>query len=405
MADALAQFKQWPNIDKQRSAEDLAKDKAYMEPLKNPLSEQKAGLLQSLYGKPNSDTPKKVESQQQPKVSENKQAEEAILDNVSNTWKNPEQNPEQKLELEKFKENPDYPILERFTKEIKWKSVWNLPITELSNENLLQISTILKEEHSETSMEWLKKNLSKVKFTDKNTGIALNWYIDKVIELNKDKDWKTNKDDSNTEEDSDIKKWAEAGSWEEILELPEEFKHNDFLSEKPKDDNVVQLLIKNHTQLPDWNNWEANFNKDILTTFEITANKIIDWKNFSRNESFDRAMKDVKNWDIETRFNALSYINSMVNTAEWSKWVSSMESYDKIKDESKQEKQDDIDFQMWQLNEQLLEAQNKWDTQKVQSITEQIAKIKDKPSWWEVFGAWTFDMWSEWAKEWSETKA
>jgi hypothetical protein len=117
-------------------------------------------------------------------------------------------------------------------------------------------------------------------------------------------------------------------------------------------------------------------------------------------------MKDVKTSDnIETRLTALSYINSLVNTAEWLKWTWQIKSYDKIKGNNKLSKKEDLDFQLWKLNEQLVDAQSKSDTQKVQSITEQIAELKDKPSWGEVFEAWVIDKVSEVPSVLSESKA
>lgn len=276
---------------------------------------------------------------------------------------------EEKIDLSKFKENPNYPILKRFT-EIQWKD-WNkLESTQLDNEELKQISELMEKSWWENSMKYLKENLNKIEFKNPNKKNYLSSYITQIDDLNKDK--------TKTKQEG----------WKELLELPEEFKKNDTLNNQ--NDDITQLLAKNYTKFPD-TNWKPNFEKDILTTFEITANKVIEWKNFPRNVSFDLAMKDVKNWDIETRYNALSYINSLVNTAEWLKWTKSSVEYKEMKWKHNDKKQKYLDFKITKLNEQLLSAKEKWDNKKVFEIQEQLQKLEKQKSSWDVFESWELD--------------
>ncbi len=272
-----------------------------------------------------------------------------------------------KFDLNKFKENPNYPILERFT-QIQWRNWEKINNTQLSNDNLLEISKILQENWWKNSLDYLKSKLNTIDFKDKKTAFYLWNYIDKVKLLNK---WKK-------EETLD--------DWEKLYSLPKEFKDINILNNQK--DDIVQLLIKNYTKLPNTNNWEPKFEKDILTTFEITANKIIEWKNFPRNESFDLAMRDIKNGDLETRYNALSYINSLVNTLEWIKWLNSKIDYKK---NHELKKQDYLDFKILKLNKELIELQNKWDNIKAQELKQNIIDLEWEKNNWDIFEAWELD--------------
>ncbi len=406
MIDALAQFKQGKSIEKQKSAEELAKDNEYNKPLKVSLQEQKAKLAESLYWsfKPQKlvETPKLwqnndgildsssikdvVEQEEQADKWEEKNNDLSIQDqevkeswdditNANNEWKK-EANEQEVADLSKFKENPNYPILERFTK-IEWNDGKILQSTQLNNDELIQISKVLdKNQWDQDPLQYLKENLWSVDFKNSDTSMYLSNYIDNLLDLNKDKE-------------ADLAKMSKENdtnnAWEQKLALPKEFKENDVLNNDKSD--IVQMLIKNHTKLPD-KNWKPNFDKDILTTFEVTANKVINWKVIPRNESFELAMHDVKTWDIETRMNALTYLNTIVNNTEWHK---SMPTYTENAWEEEIVGEEEIDGEIAKLNEQLLEAQNNWDNVKVKEIEEQIANLDDKKSSWEVFEWGEFD--------------
>lgn len=393
MIDQLAQFKQWKWIDIQRTAEEEKKDKEYNEPLKVSFQEQKSRLAESLYWsfKPNNyekpidnsnNTELIFDSSNLSDSLDNKDKNNSELQNqdinneklwnnemISNDSKVLDFKEQEKADLSKFKEDPNYPILERFTK-IQWNDWKILDSTYLTDKDLLWISKVLNQNESEDPLKYLKNNLSKIDFKNSNTMIFLWKYLDKIIYLNKDK--KESKND-----------W-----WDEKLALPEEFKNNQVLNRE--NDDIVQLLIKNHTKLPDTQNWEPNFNKDILTTFEITANKLIEWKNFPRNDVFDLVMKDVKNWDLETRYNALWYIHNLVNTSEWIKWERN-ESYSENSLDDEFTNQEELDWELAKMNSELIEAKNKWDNKKIKEIQEQIISIDKDKSSWEVFEWWKID--------------
>lgn len=363
MIDALAQFRQWKWIEVQKTAEELAKDEEYNEPLKVSFQDQKAKLAESLYGKQfnqevNYTSNNSLEAEQ-PLSQE--QGQESIV--VEET--------QEQIDLSKFKENPNYPILERFT-QIQWKDGNILDSTQLADEDLIQISDVLEKNKWEDPLEYLKVNLWEIDFKNPDTSNYLTQYIDKVLELNKDK------------------KEIKNENWEEKLALPEEFKNNPVLNNE--NDDIVQLLVKNHTKLPDLNNWKPNFNKDILTTFEVTADKIIEWRIFPRNKSFELAMNNVKHWDIETRYNALSDINTFVNTLEWIKWERDELAHDGVENsENDINNMRELDYEITRLNEQLVEAKNTWDNKKIQELQLEISKLEQDKSSWEVFEWWSFD--------------
>lgn len=369
-------FAWWPTVSEtpeqfSEKQDWLDKDKQFNMPKQTLYWEFKPKINQTVEV---TDNPELVKSES------NIQKQPEWEDNISG-WENTEQEiPEQeKLDLSKFKENPNYPILERFT-QIQWNNWEPLESTQLKNKDLIEISKVLdKNEWDKDPLEYLKANLWKIDFENPKTSDFLSSYIDKIIDLNKDKNEQV------------VDKWDD--KWSEKLELPDEFKNNNVLNNE--NDDVVQLLVKNHKKLPDLKNWEPNFDKDILTTFEVTANKIIDWKNLPRNESFNIAMNDVKHWDMETRYKALTYINRLVNTIEWVKSESSELSYDNIESENESDNQEDIEFEITKLNEQLIIAKDSWDNKKIKELQLEISKLEDKKSSWDVFESWAIDRISE----------
>lgn len=279
--------------------------------------------------------------------------------------------------LNEFKEDPNYPIIERFEKIWIPNSEKNHSETnnslELEDKTKVEIYKVLKEKWWDNPLQNLKNNLSSISFSNKEQKMYLNNYLEKVIDLNKDKQ-------------KVEKNWNE-----ELLELPKEFKSVSILNNQY--DNVVQLLIKNYTKIPDWKEWNPDFQKDIKTSFEITANKIIEWKKFSRNESFDIAMKDIKNWDIETRYYALSYINSLVNTSEWLKWIKSQKDYLKIKKGSEKSNNEYLNFKIWKLKQQKKQAEIDWNKKEIERLELKISSLEnEKTEWWNIFEAGKIDI-------------
>lgn len=259
-------------------------------------------------------------------------------------------------ELKLFREHSYFPIIDRFTK-LSWVDV--------KNYDMVAIAKVFNEKKFH---EINSSSLNNVDIDSKLKGYLSN-YISKIEELNPKNEWK---------------------QLDEI-EIPKEFDNIDALQDQ--DNDLVQLLAKNHTRIPDWKDWSPDFSKDIETTFKITLNKLIDWKQFQRTESFDLAVNDIKNWDIETKFVALSYVYSLVNTKELLKWAKTKNSFDKIKWDHNEKKQIYLDFKIEQLGKQI---KNTVDNKEKLKLTKELDKVINEKNEndfeWEIFKAWEIDV-------------
>jgi hypothetical protein len=254
---------------------------------------------------------------------------EEILDDSKNYEEantiNENQEKQNEIVLEKFKDNPGYPILERFMNI----EVWEWKKMDLLTENdLLKLSNTI---HSwDNLLESLKEWIKDIEFDNEKTSYVLNNYINTIEWINDTK-----------EVDSE---------W--LYNLPDDFKSYPVLFEN-LDDTTVQLLIKNYTIFPDGENWEPNITKDIDTAFELTLNNIINNKNFPQTDVYKQAVNEVRTWDIDSRLEALQYINSMVNTQEWVKWGKAWNSFKKITKEYSLAKDKYLDYKKLQLAEMI----------------------------------------------------
>lgn len=271
-----------------------------------------------------------------------------------------EKSPEvENTQLEKFKENPNYPILERF------QEVSGGKLTQRDFSSLWEVLEIWKTLDSET--------INKASFEDPQTQVYLENYVARVWELNKEP------------------KKVESKWGQEMYALPEEFTWDRLLNKA--EDPTIQLLLANYTRLPD-RDGNPNFEKDIHSTFEVTANKIIEGKKFPRGEAFDIAMKDIGSTDIETQLQALSYIHSLVNTHEWvkgKKWDEKMALLGKhsLKKESY------LQLKIEKLQVKIEEEQLKKNTKEVQKLEIELEKVQEEVWKWDVFEAGQQDIWPE----------
>ena len=287
-----------------------------------------------------------------------------------------------KKDFEKFSEHPSFPVLERLWKSIKEKT-WSA----LSIEDFTKIYEYSKWRKSSWNiLEDIINTIKKIKLDITEDGIDIkNLMLEELSELKIKNEnsgyWK--------EEIKSEKKWK--------TKLPEVFSQYESL----KDENslTVELLAANYLDFHTSANWKKNTEKDLETAFNITVNKIIDTKNFPRTESFEIALKDVRDWDIETKFHALQYINSFVQIKEWWKWKKSSYSFHKIRNEHIQNKEVYINFKIEQI-EKLLKNTSK--VAEKQQLIEKLEKYNKEKSVddleWEVFESWEMDNLSE--KEW-----
>jgi hypothetical protein len=277
---------------------------------------------------------------------------------------------ENKQILEKFKDNPSFPVLERFI---------NIEVSEWKKLNLLTESDLLQlSQHlwSSEDMIWDLRNwIKNIDFENESTQQILSNYLDKAESINKP-----------LELDDD-------GQYT----LPDDFKWHMVLSENI-DNDIVQLLIKNYIKLPDWNNWESNIENDLYTACEVTLNKIIEWKNFRKTDTYYDAVDDIRNWDLDLRVEALQYINSLVNTSEWMKWWKAKSNFNKIKSEHSLTKKLYIEFKINQIEEQISTSNNNKEQQKLKiELANLIESVDNEDHFeWEVISWGKIDVHWEW---------
>ena len=265
------------------------------------------------------------------------------------------------LETSEFKQNPNYPIIKRFT-EIQWVNI--------SSEDMLKINKVLLGLEDFDILK-LEKNLKGNFFSDPKLEPCLLRYLLKITRLNPQ---------LIRNEDLKIEK----------IDLPKEFKNNDILNDENSE--IIKLLAQNYIKIPDWVHWEPNFDKDIQTCFDITVNKIIDKKQFQENESFGIAMQDIKSGDIETKLQAITYIYSLVNTSQWIWWKRSAELFRQMLQEHSKKKKDYFELKTVKLETKLKDETDDQKRKDIMQEIENLNKRKNEDDFsWEVFSAWKQD--------------
>lgn len=269
-------------------------------------NDERKKLAKSLGYKPFVLPDKEIESKKDSETSSKWQKKTEIKDKVfnsSNEEKIKNNIDKNTINFDRYTESVIFPIISRF----EWKyEEW---------EELI-IQKNLAREWEEDLFKILKDISSELKNSEFKS------YISEFI---------TNNEKKQEKEEENI--------WEQKVKIPEDFKQNEFL-EKNKNTQTVELLAKNYIKIPEKKSWDKeikwNFEENLKLTFEITANKIIDWKQINRSESFDEAMRDIREGrDIKEMFFALSYVNSYVNTKEWLKWKKSKKEFERITKEHK----------------------------------------------------------------------
>ncbi len=268
------------------------------------------------------------------------------------------QEKENQILLEKFKNHPSFPILERFMNIEVWE--WK-KMTLLTEPDLLKLSQHLGS--WENPVSWLREWIKWIVFDDDRTQTVLNNYLYTVENIN-----------------DSIKP---DGEW--LFPLPEEFKGEKYsILNEDLDNDIVQLLIKNYTKFPDWEDGNPDIDKDIFTSCEVTLNKIIENKNFPQTKEYDKAVFDIRNWDLKTRIEWLIYINSLVNTQEGLKWWKANLSFKNIK---KADKLKNESTKIFSENQKQKDLNNKVENKKYQWEQEDLLvnSNEENISDWEVF--------------------
>jgi len=166
--------------------------------------------------------------------------------------------------------------------------------------------------------------------------------------------------------------------------LPEEFKGNKLL-ESDKYTNIVNLLAKNYIAFPDSDNWDANFEKDLRLSIDTTVNKIIYGKQIPKTQWFEKAINDIKTWELETQLEALNYVYLLVNTNEWKEWKASKLSYKKIKQKENWEKES-LQNRFDDIQKKSKELIVSGDIEKLKLLEQDILDVKEEAdNDWEIF--------------------
>jgi hypothetical protein len=238
----------------------------------------------------------------------------------------------------------------------EWKKM-----TLLTEPDLLKLSQHLGS--WENPVSWLREWIKWIVFDDDRTQTVLNNYLYTVENIN-----------------DSIKP---DGEW--LFPLPEEFKGEKYsILNEDLDNDIVQLLIKNYTKFPDWEDGNPDIDKDIFTSCEVTLNKIIENKNFPQTKEYDKAVFDIRNWDLKTRIEWLIYINSLVNTQEGLKWWKANLSFKNIK---KADKLKNESTKIFSENQKQKDLNNKVENKKYQWEQEDLLvnSNEENISDWEVF--------------------
>jgi len=284
---------------------------------------------------------------------------------------NEEQEKENNLILDKFKDNPVFPVLERFMNIEIWQ--WKT-MDLLTESDLIRLSDNLWDWDNELTI--LRDSIDKIEFDDNRTQTVLDNYLYTVDNINE----------------------PIIVDWEWMYSLPDDFKweSNKSLIENI-DHDVVQLIIKNYKKFPDWEDGNPNIEKDIFTSCEVTLNKIIENKNFPHTTMYEKAVHDIRNWDIDVRVEALKYVNSLVNTWEWIKWAKNKSSFHNIKNIHNLNKESYIEFKVNQLNEQIIQTKDIKEKNKLELEKNKLElEMNNEDNFeWEVISGWKYDVLNE----------
>jgi len=255
--------------------------------------------------------------------------------------------------LEAFQEHPATPILERFNATEAW---YDLPkITENDCQKLL--SNIW-----DNSMDLkLLEASCDIKFENPEAGENIKRYLSEAIKLNPEKATELSED------------------WK--VELPEDFKSHELLSDSEND--IVQLLAENYIKLPEWDNAQASFEADMQTCFETSANKLIEWKQFSRTETFEKAMKQISSGELESQLAAMNYIHKLVHTQEGQHGKKQTEKGKRLKETQVANNNAAEEFQRSQSEQARIAAENK----DINDIALEASNLNQAPEekGWDVF--------------------
>ncbi|MCP4522844.1 MAG: hypothetical protein GY828_01360 [Candidatus Gracilibacteria bacterium] len=283
-------------------------------------------------------TPEKTESMKQGYMA-------AFYTQSNSNEENPsdlESNENEKI-LQKFEDNPVYPIIDRFVNiELSHDEKLNV----FKEEDILNIANYMTNNNTKGGdiIEDLEKSIDNIELSSFEATVYFSNYIQEIKNINQEN---------------------KTVSTEGVYEIPKELEQIDLLTEQPENP-VYQLIYENFTQFPDGQYGEVNLDKDIQTTFEICLNKIIDNKELKRTQGTEIAINDIRGDEsMETKIKALSYLFGHVNTGENLKAHKNKASIHIIKKRNQEYILDYLEFKLDQLTTMIFDIHDNEEKQKL----------------------------------------
>lgn len=280
MADALAHLKQWVNIDKQKSADELSKNAEYNINTWDWFKDWK----DNWWGLP-------FWKFEDPSSSNNK---EEINDSDNDIDENIESKNSSKVE-----ENPNTPLIDWFI--LQWK---------LNNNEWVLIKNSLIE-------RWdVYDNIMKIKWINVN---KLKEVVSSIQYLKGSEAKSINSENFNKDFQDEIDLFKENVKWWKKWEKELVWRNKE----------LVEMLWWNYLNLPN-KDWWKEVKKNVLNrSLKTTLNTLMNWKSFKRTDWFDTMFKRVNNSSLsfKERFTQLKKIDTFINNDQSRAIWKSLKSY------------------------------------------------------------------------------
>ncbi len=378
--DALAHLKQWVNIDKPKTAEEIAKDKDYDEKWKSINKDTRTKMqleaFKNIYWieqtewndtKNNNivskeDTDKHISWEEMDNdIKRNSETEENIIDN----------NHSSKEDYSNMPTEEDY-IKNKEQVEIKSSKEYPLVKTFLSERNINNDSLSLDKDWKidVNAIEWLN-------YEDKE---ILTWLLVNI-------EW-DNRAQNRIDFSTNIK------------DMPEFSEYDLTFWDNWFDNGVLNRIWDNYIDIPD-SSWKIDVEKNISISIEVAKNEILkEAKNVKPDsQTYKTAIANIESWDLKKQLEWINSLYYLAFSSEWKLWAK--DSLNAHKNKRKKELISDANIldakQQIALNNNNTEEFKKLDKQKDIIISEVKELVK-----WEIFEASDFDIMAEGIHEWKE---
>lgn len=274
----------------------------------------------------------------------------------------------EKINTKKIEENPFMPLLETLTKQ-------NLITTE--EQNLLKKSIIDKWEKS------IDEIVDKTNWIDK-------WKRQKIKEtfnfLGNDSTKEKCKKQFNIDFSDEIKWLKKQVEWWKKWEKELIW----------RDKDLIEKIWSNYFVFIS-ENWEKEDVQESLDrALKTTLNQLIYNISFSRTESFDLMVLDVKNKELsfDERYEQLKKVDTLINTQQWAYWKTSKEFKEKIYKQTLNKQEISSKFE--EIQKQVKAYSENKKINNLKQVLNELNELKENSEEiWEVFIAWEIDKFIE----------